>query len=744
MNFFWKYLIITVVIQLASFHALAASDPIMSPEGQIAALATSLERATTLEEQGEPDKALEELKLLLPLVRAQGTTGQLIDTLNHLGALQIHDPEGSPTMNRVIRALHALPENQSYEYLKEALALARGVEDLPRMASILNNMGTFHLVRKQYDATYYRESIQLARRSGTNVILAAAMVNSARQAVETGDSEAKDILDAAYTFISSRPESRDNCLALIGIGRLYQTLARQATGEKVTLRQKGVNNLAYAEQMAVALNDIRMQSLALGYQGELAGEMKQAEIALGLTRRALFAAQSINAPDLLYQWQWQLGRLFLDGQQNEAALAAYRQAVSSLQIVRNSIKPESSGSVISFRDMVEPVYRDLVTLLLQESDKSPTPETRQQRLAEIRTIVEGLRSAELQDYMMDSCIGVTGRDDYFRTGPMIRTAVIYLITLPTRLEILATLPTGIKRFTSPVDAAALSEEAQQFARLLSNRSDGYLAVARKLYDTVIRPMEAELTAADIQHLVIIPDGTLRSIPMAALHDGTQFLLDRFTVSTTQGIQLVNPAPRTMRAGAELLMAGITSSRYGLPALPNVREEFDGLSKLYNGKTLLDGEFKITDLKREIDRQPYTYIHLATHGEFAGDMHNMFLLAYDGLINFAQLDNYIKVTKYRSEPLELLTLSACKTAVGDERASLGLAGIAVKAGAKSTVATLWEIDDRATSELMIDFYRELKESSDGKGKALQRAQQKLKLKWQHPYYWSPFILIGNWM
>ena len=94
-------------------------------------------------------------------------------------------------------------------------------------------------------------------------------------------------------------------------------------------------------------------------------------------------------------------------------------------------------------------------------------------------------------------------------------------------------------------------------------------------------------------------------------------------------------------------------------------------------------------------------------------------------------------------MELLTLSACKTAAGDDRAALGLAGIAVKAGAKGTMATLWEIDHKATSELVVEFYRQLKTGAP-KLQALRNAQVKLMQRYPHPYFWSPFLMIGNWM
>ena len=112
----------------------------------------------------------------------------------------------------------------------------------------------------------------------------------------------------------------------------------------------------------------------------------------------------------------------------------------------------------------------------------------------------------------------------------------------------------------------------------------------------------------------------------------------------------------------------------------------------------------------------------------------------------QLDHFLKPSQYRKNPVELLILSACQTAAGDDRAALGLAGIAIKAGARSALATLWHIDDRASSELIVEFYKQFQNLSLSKAKALQMAQLKMidDPRYKHPCYWSPFLMIGNWL
>ena len=144
---------------------------------------------------------------------------------------------------------------------------------------------------------------------------------------------------------------------------------------------------------------------------------------------------------------------------------------------------------------------------------------------------------------------------------------------------------------------------------------------------------------------------------------------------------------------------------------------------------------------------YNVVHFATHGEFNSDHSKSFLLTYDNKLTLDKLENTIGLRRFQSEPIELLVLSACQTAVGDDRAALGLAGVAIKAGARSALATLWFINDQATSMLISDFYKNLKtETSASKAQALQMAQVKMIQNegFKHPSLWAPFLMIGNWL
>jgi CHAT domain-containing protein len=214
---------------------------------------------------------------------------------------------------------------------------------------------------------------------------------------------------------------------------------------------------------------------------------------------------------------------------------------------------------------------------------------------------------------------------------------------------------------------------------------------------------------------------------------------------TPGLTLTDPRPLN-RSQLRFLTAGLTKSVQGFPALPYVAEEVASIEQLYKSDQLINGAFQSATLERELREGRYGALHIATHGQFSPDVQDSFLLTYDGKLTMQTLDQLIGLFRYRQEPLELLTLSACQTGIGDDRAALGLAGVALKAGARSALATLWFINDEASASLISEFYRQLRNPALSKAVALQRAQLRLLSDriYEHPAYWSPFLLLNNWL
>jgi CHAT domain-containing protein len=215
--------------------------------------------------------------------------------------------------------------------------------------------------------------------------------------------------------------------------------------------------------------------------------------------------------------------------------------------------------------------------------------------------------------------------------------------------------------------------------------------------------------------------------------------------TTPGLSLTDPRPLARR-NTRVFLSGLSQSVQGYPALPHVSEELASIHALYGGEILLDESFLVPRVESDLEASDWGIVHVATHGEFSDDVERSFLLTYDGRLGMDRLGEVVGRTRFREQPIELLVLSACETAQSSDRAALGLAGVAVQAGARSALGTLWSVNDVAAAQLLAAFYGELHDTPVSKAVALQHAQQKLvqDSKYAHPYYWAPFLLIGNWL
>ncbi|HCV31079.1 MAG TPA: hypothetical protein DGO89_13310, partial [Microcoleaceae bacterium UBA9251] len=509
--------------------------------------------------------------------------------------------------------------------------------------------------------------------------------------------------------------------------------------------------LADSVQVAHSLKDQRAEAYALGNLGKIYEENQQWPEARKLTEKALLLSQAISAPDIAYQWQWQLGRILKNQGQTPGALASYTQAVSTLQSLRSDLVTISSDVQFSFRESVEPVYREFVSLLLQPT--AGDKQIEQSALIQARQVIESLQVAELDNFFRDACSQVRPIE-IEKIDP--QAAVFYPIILPDRLEVIVRLPgKPLQHYTALVGEDKVEETLRKMRvgltrNLLRRALTTFLEPSQQVYNWLIRPIESDLAASGVKTLVFISDGSLRNIPMATLHNGEQYLAEKYSVAVAPALQLVDAKPLA-KEKFKILTGGVSEARQGFDALPGVAWELQSIGAAIPTTKLLNQSFTESNLKAAISSVPFSIIHLATHGEFSSKSENTFILAWDNRINAKELNNLLQRHKKDDRAIELLVLSACRTAVGDRRAALGLAGVAVRAGARSTLASLWYVSDDATAVLMTKFYQELAQSqttgnSITKAEALRRAQQALMRdeRFSHPYFWSAFVLVGNWL
>jgi CHAT domain-containing protein len=370
---------------------------------------------------------------------------------------------------------------------------------------------------------------------------------------------------------------------------------------------------------------------------------------------------------------------------------------------------------------------------------------KQNLLSDVRDLLENLKAAEVEDYFANECVAKI-RDMDAASVTDETAAVIYPVFLDDRTEILVEAGGQLAQFTTPVGRNQITATIRQLRVNLERSTSGtsYLRPAQRLHKWLIEPAEEFIEAANTKTLVVVPEGALRTIPISTLHNGEQFLVERFAVATTPGIQLTKQLK--VSEGNNMLVGGLTESVQGFAGLPNVEKEIETISALYpEGLKIKDGNFQLKTVQSELGSGGYSVAHFATHGEFSQDHEKSFILTYDDKLTLDGLQEVLS-SRDQSEPLDLLVLSACKTAAGDDRAALGLAGVAVQSGAQSALASLWYISDAATAALIESFYTALQMPENGKAESLRIAQLSLLEtdEFNHPSYWAPYLLVGNWL
>ncbi|MBF2026977.1 MAG: CHAT domain-containing protein [Oscillatoriales cyanobacterium C42_A2020_001] len=616
-------------------------------------------------------------------------------------------------------------------------------------SAILLSLG--NAARAQNDTTTALRWYQQAATNSAPVLRSQAQVNHLNLLLTSGQTTAAQaLIPTLQAQLSSLPPSRAAIYAQIYFA---QTLLFAATPRQPAPHALIAQTLATAVQHAERLNDLRAKSYAIGYLGgvyERTGQWSQAH---RLTEQALLLAQSINAPDIAYQWQWQLGRILKAEGQTAAALRAYEAAYTTLQSIRGNLVATSTDLQFSFRESVEPVYREFVDLLLQTAGSSPDAgidgrePSKQARLEQARVIIEALRVAELDNFFRTACL--EGQTIPLDAVQQTDAAVIYPIILRDRLEVILKLPNQpLRRYSTNVPQVELETTISEFRSTLEKpfTTPESRQLGQRLYNWLIAPLQPDLEQHSIKTLAFVLDGSLRSIPIAALRHQDQYLIERYSIALSPSLRLLNPQPLQQR-GFNTLAAGLTEERHGFSALSFVNSELKEIQSEVASRVLLNQTFTTAELQAQMNKLPYPIVHLATHGQFSSNAEETFILAWDRPIKVNELSTLLKQREdSESIPIELLVLSACETAQGDQRAALGLAGVAVQAGARSTLATLWSIDDESSSRFAGQFYAQLAKGNLSKAEALRQAQLSLlhDPQFRHPRYWAPYVLLGNWL
>jgi len=688
---------------------------------------------------GNHRDAAAQLRDALALAEASGPPGDVARVRGALGNLYIAIAEPGAAVRE----------------LRAALDLADPEGDAALQASILVNLGNAEARRDDAAAALaaYERAARRAASAQRPGLEVRAEANAARTRAQSGapTAEVRARVEAAGERSREIASPAARLDVLLHLGHTLALLRGRgdpdaAMAAELRLATRGL--LGEAEALAAAQGDDRAASQALGHMARLyEAEGRLGEAAL-LTERALRHADRTGSDALRLPWLVQAGRLRAASGEREGAIEAYEAAVELLETLRHAAStrrapPASSPS--SAREAPGAVYLAYVDLLLQRAAVRTGAAARAD-LRAAQATVERLKAAALRDYFEDECVDAALARRVGVAEASETAAVLYPILLPDRIELLLSRGAAIERSAVPVPAQSVRAEVAELRRLLALRGTRlYLRAAQRLHGWLIAPLAARLDALGIDTLVVVPDAALGTLPWAALHDGERFLVERLALAVTPGLDLTDPRPLA-RDGALALLGGVSEAVQGFEALPEVARELAAVRSLIDGDVLLDEEFSEPRVEAKLASRPFSVVHLASHAEFLPESADSFVLTHEGRVTMDELADYVGLFRYRQTPLELLVLSACSTAAGDERAALGLSGIAVKAGARSAVGTLWRVNDESSRRIVTRFYEELQQRGRSRAEALRRAQLAVLADpaLAHPVHWAGFLLIGNWL
>ncbi|GJD15487.1 hypothetical protein RIVM261_004430 [Rivularia sp. IAM M-261] len=602
------------------------------------------------------------------------------------------------------------------------------------------------------------------------------------------------------------PQNREAIYAYINFSNSLIELNRN---KKYYPEQKIAKILSTAIQKSRNLGDKQAETLALGSLARLyelqvpeTGNLTQQDklnldTAKKLTEQALSLSNEINADrrQILYRHRHQLGRILKTQGDIKAALSSYAEAWNILQSLRADLVTNTDNQ-FSFRQNVEPIYREFIDLLLQadrnkidfeqlvlQTEGKPLKSP----LDTARLVMQSLQLAELDNFFQEPCSPPVAKPVQIDKIDQ-NAVVIYPIILKNRLEVILYRSGQTTSNYFPVNEDEVKNTLESLASIIYNntelKSDSALLInsggnldtdefqqqklernkkeflesSERVYDWLIKPLEEnnQLDPNNVKTLVFLLDRAFQKIPIAALHDNIsqKYLIEKYNVVLNLGQELVETKP-VSRSNMKILAAGVSETQYigkePFPGLRGVEKELNSIKqfeKVGVATTILPNKnFNQKNLQTQIKTSP-TIVHLATHGVFSSNRERTFLVTgNNSTINVDDFQNLLNPQdSINNKNIELLVLSACQTASGDEKAALGMAGVVIRSEASSTIASLWSVSDDATVELMKEFYHNLITRKLSRAEALRNAQiSLLKIqKFNHPFYWAPFVLVGNWL
>ncbi len=681
----------------------------------------------------------------------------------------------------------ARENTKSQALLERASVLAKALKSPALEALVDDYSGLLYRSLQHPDkaAASFASALKNAQLTANKSLIIGIKLNQA--SLETIASGHLGLVEKITTEVLALPDDANKIKHLLTIGE--QLLANSTTDLKAEQQRQlkvtyQVLNSAY--QLADSQNKVRLRSQAEGYLGRLYAAQKRNQDALLWLDKAIFDAQQVNASDLLLQWELQSGQLFHANGSNNAALEAYQHAAKHLTDIRYGMPVTLHNGQSSIKQVIDPVYRGLADMLLLQASQASSNETKQNSIKQAIDAIEIIKKTELEDFFNDRCLVNDDSTINLRVAQLPGTGVLYPVILPDRVELLFRAGDSMQfeQQSVPVPSAEVVETALQMTQYLREGEGNYRPASRKLYGWLLKAYDDKLKSKGLTTVLYVPDGPLRQVPFSALLNGKKFAVEDYTVVTLPGLILKKKGQENIKNSRVLIAAlskpdgasidelmqspveGVLGERgiVEMPettvaesqppkltrallverlSLPSINEEVSQLQSNRLNTTLLNQAFTYDGIKQSFGSGDYSIVHIASHGYFGKNAADSFVMTYDRNLKLGDFQSMLSNDKIKKSPIDLLTLSACQTAAGDDRALLGFSGMAIKTNALSAIGSLWSVNDEATASLMKAFYADL--STHPKAQALRQAQLTLLAdkELKHPHYWSPFILVGQW-
>ncbi len=747
-------------------------------------------------------KALLQIEQRLAIAQKKRDTLEEADALSDLGNL--YSELGSYT--------------KAIEYHEKSLAIIRKFNNRFREAVVLSYLGNTYYDMGDYPKaiSYYKQGLpthQGPKLRGAHQLHSSMLAYLGSAYYKLGNySTAIDYYQKSLAIARSINDSQTEASILGNLGNVYSALRNQTKA------------LEYREQgLAIyrRIKDRAGEAIALSALGSIYGDFGNYPEAIESYQKSLVIQQEIKSLAGERISFTDIGSVLEKLRQIDLAIIFYKQAVNVSESIRQDIRALPRELQVSYTGSVAKTYRNLADLLLQQN-----------RIIEAMQVLDLLKVQDLQDFFKDvngnehtakgveflpqetailasinpsSQVSLHARlqDATIQTQVQIlqRTAaeqnrrlnayqdlqarrqrlgkdvaLFYPLVLDDRLElVILTEDRPPVRKSVAISAKQLETEIRAFRQQLEARSPQIQPSAQKLYQTLFQPLESDLKAAGVETIVYAPDSIMRYVPLAALHDGTQWLAERYPINYLTALALT-PLEPDQNSQSRVLAAALTREQqitllgktHRFPALQFTQPEISNLAKILpDTTTLVDQTFNRVNLNQNLPQS--TILHLATHGLFVpGSPDQSIMLLGDGTaITLREIEQ-----QWKFPNLSLVVLSACETAIGGKLGNgieiLGFGYQMQRAGSRAALSSLWKVDDGGTQVLMNAFYGALKQGMT-KAKAIQAAQKALITgdyttvggkrsdlipesaqtgqsitgdKLTHPHYWAPFILIGN--